>query len=67
MPDPDPEHEVGDIPRPSNRDIISPYADARKKEVNNTGYTDPRYRSGDRNGYPPPARSFIFADAGNQF
>ncbi len=54
MTDADPEHEVGDTPSPTYRDIISPDADAGEEQIENTECAKSSEGSGNRNGNPPP-------------
>lgn len=62
MPNPDPEDEIGDVPGPADRVIISPNADAGGDQIRQHGKA--HQHEGD--GYPhcdiPPDRGFFFDD-----
>ena len=60
MTDTDPENEVGDVPRPADRMIQSPRADAGGNLVAETEQTEGRDPRGDRKRNPPPARRRVF-------
>src|SRR5207237_118337 len=65
MSDADPENEVGDFPRPSDRNIISPNADAGGNEITKAKKTEHCNRARDGETDPPPARRTFLYDAGN--
>src|SRR5262245_4776026 len=65
MPDTDPKNEIGNVPRPAHRDLVSPCADAGRNKVSNT--KEPETCSACRDGKsdPPPARSRLLHNTGN--
>ena len=65
--DADPKHEIGDIKRPTDRLVLSPYADARGNEVCCREESPARDRQADQERRPPPARHRTFDDPANQF
>ena len=63
--DTDPEHEVGDVPRPADRVIQSPDADAGRDLIAEAEQPDRRDQRADRKRHPPPARRRAFDHAGD--
>jgi hypothetical protein len=64
MSDTDPENEVCNVPRPANRDLISPCANASGNEISNAKKTKRRGAGGNRKCHPPPAWRRLFHHTG---
>src|SRR5919106_1921552 len=67
VPDTDPENEVRDVPGPTNRDVISPGANAGRNLEPQAKKTECRDTCGDGKSYPPPAWRGLLHDAGDSF
>src|SRR4029453_2831436 len=67
MSDTDPENEIGNVPGPADRNLISPYAYAGGNQVSNTKKSKRRGAGSDREGHPPPARCRLLHDSGDPF
>src|SRR4030095_4882971 len=63
--DTDPENEVGDVPGPADRDLISPCADTGGNLIANAKKAEGRGAGSDGETHPPPPRRGLFDDAGN--
>jgi len=63
--DTDPKNEVGDVPCPPDRDVISPGANAGGNLVTEAKKTERRSACSDGESYPPPAWRRLFYAAGN--
>jgi hypothetical protein len=63
--DTDPENEVGDVPGPADRDLISPCADAGGNLIANAKKAEGRGACSDGKTHPPPPRRGLFDYAGN--
>ena len=58
--DTDPENEIGNVPGPANRDLISPGADAGGNLIAKTKKSERRGARSDGERHPPPARGWLF-------
>src|SRR4029077_332988 len=65
--DTNPENEIGNVPGPADRDLISPCADARGNLVANAKKSEGRGACSDGEGHPPPARGGLFHHSGDPF
>ena len=63
--DTDPENEVGDVPGPANRDLISPCADTGGNLITNAKKAKRCNARSSHETHPPPPRRGLFDDAGN--
>src|SRR4029077_14040856 len=63
--DTDPENEVGDVPGPADRDLISPCADAGGNLIANAKKAKRGNARSSHETHPPPPRRGLFDNAGN--
>ena len=64
--DTDPEHEVGDVPRPAVRMVFTPDTDAVRDLVTDADQAEQRDGRGDEEADPPPERRPAFDDVGDR-
>ena len=65
MSDTDPKNEVGDVPGPANRDVVSPGADTRGNLIAKTKETERRGTGSNGKGHPPPTWGRLLYDTRN--
>ena len=67
MSDTDPKNEIGNVPSPADRDLISPCADPGGNLVSDAKKSKRRGACSNGERHPPPARRGLFHHAGNAF
>src|SRR5215831_10912235 len=65
MSDTDPKNEVGDVPSPADRNLISPCADACGNLIANAKNAEGCCACSNSENHPPPARRGLFHYFGN--
>jgi hypothetical protein len=67
VPDTDPENEIGNVPGPAYRDLVSPGADAGGNLVANAKKAEGRDACSDGEGHPPPPGRGLLHYSGDPF
>ena len=62
--DTDPENEIRNVPGPTDRNLVSPCADAGRNQVSNTKKPETCRACRDSKRYPPPSRSRLLHNTG---
>src|ERR1700733_11992840 len=65
MPNSDPEHEISNVERPANRDIVSPHPNAREQQVKDAKDSQGSDGAGNGNRDKPPTRRLALRTAGS--